>query len=409
MTSIVAIDIETTGLDPRRDAIIEIGAVRFNEDGIQDEWRSFVNPGRPIPTFITQLTGIKNEDVVSAPLIKSIIPELAVFVEESPILGQNILFDLGFIRRQGIFSDNPYIDTFELAALLLPAARRYNLGALGIELGLPITEDLHRALDDARLTYRVYTELYRRLIDPEKGLSTDLLAEILRLSEPFEWGGRLPFEWAFRRKARAGLVAKRGGQVTEGLFGKANYSAPLKPNTDPKPVDVDEAAALLESGGAFAKYFPNFENRTQQVEMLRKVTQSFNDGLHLLVEAATGTGKSFAYLVPAALWAMQNNTRVIISTNTINLQEQLIKKDIPDLKQALGVRSAGMCAERQEQLSLSAPDGSCPSAAARQPGRDARPRQGADLVEPGRLRRPNRSDPHRSRRAGSMDETVRGR
>ena len=364
MTSIVAIDIETTGLDPRRDAIIEIGAVRFNDDGIQDEWRSFVNPGRPIPTFITQLTGIKNEDVVSAPLIKSIIPELAVFVEESPILGQNILFDLGFIRRQGIFSDNPYIDSFELAALLLPSARRYNLGALGIELGLPITEDLHRALDDARLTYRVYSELYRRLIDTEKGLSTDLLAEILRLSEPFEWGGRLPFEWAFRRKARAGLVAKRGGHVTEGLFGKSSYSAPLKPNTDLKPVDVDEAAALLESGGAFAKFFPNFENRTQQVEMLRKVTESFNDGLHLLVEAATGTGKSFAYLVPAALWAMQNNTRVIISTNPINLQEQLIKKDIPDLKQALGIdlqacvlkgKNNYLCPRRMEAARLRQP------------------------------------------------------
>ncbi len=84
MQSIVAIDVETTGLDPRRDAIIEIGAVRFNEEGIQDEWRTFVNPGRPIPPFITQLTGIHNEDVVNAPSIKQIVAELAVFVEEDP-------------------------------------------------------------------------------------------------------------------------------------------------------------------------------------------------------------------------------------------------------------------------------------------------------------------------------------
>ena len=68
----------------------------------------------------------------------------------------------------------------------------------------------------------------------------------------------------------------------------------------------------------------------------RKVTQSFNDGGHLLVEAATGTGKSFAYLLPSALWALQNNTRVVISTNTINLQEQLIQKDIPELQAILG-------------------------------------------------------------------------
>jgi len=71
--------------------------------------------------------------------------------------------------------------------------------------------------------------------------------------------------------------------------------------------------------------------------MLRAVTRAFSNGHHLMVEAGTGTGKSFAYLVPAALWATQNNLRVVISTNTIALQEQLINKDIPDLRHALGL------------------------------------------------------------------------
>lgn len=334
MPSIVALDVETTGLDPRRDAIIEIGAVRFNEDGIQKEWRSFINPGRPIPSFISQLTGIRNEDVVHAPTMKAAAAELAVFAEESPILGQNIGFDLAFIRQHGILVDNPSLDTFELASVTLPTARRYNLGALAIELGLPITEDLHRALDDARLTYRVYTELFRRMTEGDTALSADLISEILRLSEPFEWGGRLPFEWAFRKIARQGITGKRIN--TANLFEKeTGYSAPLKPNPEMKPLNLDEVSAYLEDGGAFQKKFPGFEHRVQQIEMLRKITDSFNIGAHLMVEASTGTGKSFAYLMPAALWAMQNNARVVISTNTINLQEQLIKKDIPAIQSIL--------------------------------------------------------------------------
>ena len=93
--------------------------------------------------------------------------------------------------------------------------------------------------------------------------------------------------------------------------------------------------------------------------MLRAVTQALSEGRHLMVEAGTGTGKSMAYLVPAALWALQNNARVTISTNTINLQEQLIQKDIPDLCQALGLdlraavlkgRSNYLCPRRFEYL-----------------------------------------------------------
>ncbi len=93
--------------------------------------------------------------------------------------------------------------------------------------------------------------------------------------------------------------------------------------------------------------------------MLRAVAGAFSEGHHLLVEAGTGTGKSFAYLIPSAIWALQNNSRVVISTNTINLQDQLIKKDIPDLCQALNIdlrfavlkgRSNYLCPRRLEAL-----------------------------------------------------------
>ena len=106
MTSIVALDIETTGLDAQTDAIIEIGAVRFNGKRIEGEWTSLINPGRKIPPFITQLTGITDQMILEAPPIRAVIAELRDFVGELPILGHNIGFDLSFLRRHGIFKTN---------------------------------------------------------------------------------------------------------------------------------------------------------------------------------------------------------------------------------------------------------------------------------------------------------------
>ncbi len=102
-------------------------------------------------------------------------------------------------------------------------------------------------------------------------------------------------------------------------------------------LDLEEVAAILDPGGAFANYFDDYEYRSQQVDMMRSVAKALNQSLHLMVEAGTGIGKSFAYLIPAAYWALRNSTRVVISTNTINLQDQLINKDIPDLCAALNL------------------------------------------------------------------------
>ena len=131
------------------------------------------------------------------------------------------------------------------------------------------------------------------------------------------------------------------------------------------PLTPREVASILEYGGPFAHYFENYEHRPQQVDMLRSVTEALSESRHLMVEAGTGIGKSFAYLVPAALWAVQNNMRVVISTNTINLQDQLINKDIPDLATALDLdlravvlkgRRNYLCPRRLESLRLNGPE-----------------------------------------------------
>lgn len=362
MPSIVALDIETTGLDPRSDAIIEIGAVRFSGTRVEGEWSTLINPGRPIPGFITQLTGITNEMVRNAPPFKAVIQDLEDFVGGAPVLGHNVRFDLSFLQQNGILKENEALDTYELAAVLMPTASRYNLGALGQQLGilLPAT---HRALDDARVTHAVYAHLY------EEGmrLPTGLIAEFVRLSDIFNWGARWVFQQILHTRMQQ-PVKIRPSAATERQQAQREREAflpPLAPNPVIQALDEDEVAALLEYGGPFSHYFTNYEYRVQQVEMLREVTRAFSDGYHVLVEAGTGTGKSFAYLVPAALWAIQNNARVVISTNTINLQDQLINRDLPDLCQALNLdvrfavlkgRANYLCPRRLEMLRQRGPD-----------------------------------------------------
>ena len=101
------------------------------------------------------------------------------------------------------------------------------------------------------------------------------------------------------------------------------------------PLDEADLVHLIQAGGPVAQLLSGYEVRPQQEEMIRAVTEAFNAGKIATIEAGTGTGKTLAYLIPAIHWALQNKERVVISTNTINLQEQLVKKDIPFLQKVL--------------------------------------------------------------------------
>jgi DNA polymerase-3 subunit epsilon/ATP-dependent DNA helicase DinG len=109
----------------------------------------------------------------------------------------------------------------------------------------------------------------------------------------------------------------------------------LRPASAITPVDADFVASLLSEGTPLADAMPAFEERTEQVQMAVRVAETINNGGRLIVEAGTGVGKSMAYLLPAILYAVRNNKRVVVSTNTINLQEQLMTKDVPALVDAL--------------------------------------------------------------------------
>ncbi|MCJ7716303.1 MAG: 3'-5' exoribonuclease [Anaerolineales bacterium] len=331
---LVALDIETTGLDSQNDRIIEIGAVQFSDSKILEEFNSLINPGIRIPPFISQLTGITDAMVRSAPPIEEVLDQLVDFVNDAPVVGHNVNFDLSFLKKQGVLKQNQAIDTYEMASVVLPAEGRYNLRALGQSLSVPM-KATHRALDDTRVTQAIYHLMYQIIL--EQPLS--LLAELVRLGKSTNWDGYLPFLWAYQEK----LANNGSSEVTEYqnpllLNPPLEEKDPLQPNTLIKGLDLEEVSSILQPGGPFHKSFPEYEHRAEQIEMIRAASRAISEGRHYLIEAGTGIGKSLAYLIPSALWAVKNQQRVVISTNTINLQDQLISKDIPLLLDTLDLK-----------------------------------------------------------------------
>jgi DNA polymerase-3 subunit epsilon/ATP-dependent DNA helicase DinG len=331
----VALDLETTGVNPERDAIIEIGAIKFADGEVVEEYTTLVNPGRAIPFEITMLTGICDRDVLDKPRFEQVAGPVMRFAGGLPIVGHNVAFDLGFVRQKGLLLENPSFDTWELASILLPALPSYSLGALSQRFGVA-SDTVHRAPQDALATGR----LFLMLADLAAQMPRAVVSEIVRLSAGSGWPAGQLFAEALERmgvvklpRHEASMAELAPGSI---LLQRPSHGDPLQPREHPEPIDVDELAGMLRPGGAFEQAFAGYEHRPPQVAMLLSVAGALNMGHHLMAEAGTGTGKSVAYLLPAIAYAVRNGTRVVVSTNTINLQDQLFKKDLPELNTVLG-------------------------------------------------------------------------
>ncbi len=327
MPTYVAIDLETTGTDPKRNDIMEIGAVRFDEHGASETFQSFVRPAEPIPYRIRLLTNIEQADVDNAPMFDDVREALVRFVGDAPIIGQNVAFDLAFLERKSVRFSGPVYDTAELGHTLLWDARQHSLQSMAqyFAIDFPVR---HRALADALATRDVFLSLRGRALE----LLPAVLAEVARIASASPWSLRGLLADLTTERARE-IAASAG--MGNGKASRDTWPAMVAVETA-QPVPAAEAVALLRSAGARPGLMEAFEQRPQQEEMAGAVASALSDGQHLLVEAGTGTGKSLAYLIPAALYAMRNETRIIISTNTIALQQQLMDKDVPALRAMLG-------------------------------------------------------------------------
>lgn len=164
----VVYDIETTGLSFKHDMITEIGAVKVKNGEIIDSYSALVNPERPIPAKIVEITGITDDMVADKPKIDQVLPGFLDFVGDSPVVAHNASFDVSFIKAQadklGLPFEPVVLDTLTLARLLLKDMKRHKLNQVAKKLKIKL-ENHHRAVDDAMATAKIFCRFISMLDD----------------------------------------------------------------------------------------------------------------------------------------------------------------------------------------------------------------------------------------------------
>lgn len=269
------------------------------------------------------------------------LPSLEAFVSGRPVVVHSWDLVRGIEERRaemGRFGAwrGPVWEVEALARTVRWREGDYGLGALGVR-----EEDAPSAAEGLASAFlELLDELSSK--DPRVLERAAYVAQGTELEEVF-------LE-ALRRSA--GSPSRIGGRKNE-------PPKALSPREPPEEVPEEAVEEVLGDGGICSKQLPGYEHRPQQVLMAKAVCRAFNEGEVLLAEAGTGTGKSLAYLVPAVLWCAKNCDRTVVSTHTKNLQDQLFLKDIPFLRDALGVpfeaalikgRGNYLCRRRWERL-----------------------------------------------------------
>ena len=172
-TTYCVFDLETTGISFRTEKITEIGIMKVKDGEVIDTFETFVNPEKPIPMKVQEITNITDEMVKDAPTIEEIMPKVLEFFEDSVLVAHNADFDTSFIKyncdKMGLKFENTYLDTLRLAKDLFPNFKKYKLGIIAENLGIKV-EVAHRALDDVDTTVKVFNVMLKMLKD--KGIKT---------------------------------------------------------------------------------------------------------------------------------------------------------------------------------------------------------------------------------------------
>ncbi|MGM0873962.1 MAG: ATP-dependent DNA helicase DinG [Bacillota bacterium] len=333
----VVIDLETTGNSPKKgDKIIQIAAVVIEQGQIIDRYMSFVNPMQKIPLFIEKLTGITNEMVKDAPTFEEIAKNLITLISDSFFVAHNVYFDLSFLQEElkscGFHFTGPILDTVELARVAFPTEKSYKLSDLSEEFNM-LHENPHRADSDAEVT----ALLLLRIFDKLKALPVITLQQLSKLSRSFISDIEEIVEDVISEK----LVKieqqdnRKDLELIRSLAIRKFNANKHEKNHDylEQNLNMEEFIELfLNKNGKLSAILPTYNVRTEQINMVKEIFEAFNTHQHGLIEAATGSGKTIAYLVPALFYSKKEQRPIIVSTYTTNLQTQIMERDIPFLK-----------------------------------------------------------------------------
>lgn len=319
LSDYIAIDLETTGLDAEKDEIIEIALVRFQSGQVVDSLNALVKPEQQVRPFIFQLTGIDPQELDAAQPFSEVVPLIADFVKDLPLVAHNAIFDARFLtkalKQHQAPSDYVFFDTLLLSRLVWQNVGNHRLETLVQALGIK-RSSIHRALPDAEACGHL---MYQALQKIEQ-FSPWEKWHLAQLAQNSNWSSIFPLPDVSPENPYFIPVAEA-------------EPAELLPEPPSFP---DRIRPWMNRDGVLSEHLPGYTPRKLQLQYAEIEERNLYKGGIAVLEAETGTGKTLGYLLPALLKASQSNDRILISTSTRALQEQLWQKDLPALTPLFG-------------------------------------------------------------------------
>jgi ATP-dependent DNA helicase DinG len=334
------IDIETTGVNPASDEIIDLGFMQFDGTRLVRSYTSLVRIENPVSSFITKLTGISNDHLRKAPLWAQVEPDL-LSLESHALLAHNANFEESFLKRYFDRIPQPegresYQDSLYYLALLFPEASTLNLEYFINLLGIAEKEE-HRGLADSRdLLKTLLVATFLTHYDNELRL---------KMTEVF-----MEFPEEFWFKKFFALSQEELLSIAEEIdfpleVTAKNYLEKLKPVEEIKGEKTNfetsfsgqNIQGILRANSEINKLLPHYKYRAAQEALALRVGQAFKNRVHALIQAPTGTGKTMGYLLPSFLFSLNEKETCLVATGTKTLQDQALAKDVPQMKRLLNL------------------------------------------------------------------------
>ena len=308
----VVVDLEATSTGSKA-KIIQVGIVVIEDGEIVEQYATDVNPHEHLDSHIKELTGLTDERLAKAPEFSQVAEKIFELVKDGIFVAHNVQFDANllaeFLFFEGYELRTPRIDTVELAQVFYPRLEKYNLGILCQELGIHL-EQAHSALSDAQATAELFLCMRQKMFQLPKGL----LERLLSLSDSLLYESYLVIEEVYQKQS---ILVEHDLIEVQGLFLKKEKSL-LSPRKLSK--DFQTNIALLD-----------LEDRLPQASFAQKVLDFLQDKQIAFVQAQTGIGKTYGYLLPAL--SLENEKGILLSVPTKILQNQVIQEEARRLEE----------------------------------------------------------------------------
>lgn len=308
----VVVDLEATSTGSKA-KIIQVGIVVIEDGEIVEQYATDVNPHEHLDSHIKELTGLTDKRLAKAPEFSQVAREIFELVKDGIFVAHNVQFDANllaeFLFFEGYELRTPRIDTVELAQVFYPQLEKYNLGILCQELGIPL-EKAHTALSDAQATAELFLCMRQKMFQLPKGL----LERLLSLSDSLLYESYLVIEEVYQKQS---LLVEHDLVEVQGLFLRKE-----KPLLSPRKLSKDFQTNIALLG---------LEERVTQERFAQKV-QEFLEGEDIsFVQAQTGIGKTYGYLLPAL--SLENEGGILLSVPTKILQNQVMQEEAKRLEE----------------------------------------------------------------------------